>query len=100
MPETVLRMFRERYMCFNSGQYCNGCNCEGCNNHSEYDDVRSSIIDEIIEKNPNAFDAMERSKAVGCICKKTGCMKKYCECFNLGKKCGEECKCVNCLNAE
>ena len=44
-------------------------------------------------------DAVETSeKGNHCSCKKSQCMKKYCYCFNLGKPCGEECKCYGCLN--
>lgn len=28
------------------------------------------------------------SSIKGCNCRKTGCLKKYCECFNVGEKCG------------
>lgn len=36
----------------------------------------------------------------GCNCKKSKCLKLYCECFsNLGF-CSKECKCVNCYNQE
>ncbi len=34
----------------------------------------------------------------GCHCKKSNCLKKYCECFQAGFKCGDNCKCVNCKN--
>jgi hypothetical protein len=32
-----------------------------------------------------------------CTCTKTKCIKKYCECFSIGKYC-IGCHCVNCLN--
>jgi len=34
----------------------------------------------------------------GCKCKKTGCLKKYCDCFQRNVKCMDSCKCLNCKN--
>jgi hypothetical protein len=34
----------------------------------------------------------------GCRCKQSKCLKKYCECFGLGLKCGENCICEDCMN--
>ena len=34
----------------------------------------------------------------GCNCRKSKCLKKYCECFQLGLKCTARCKCTACLN--
>ena len=38
------------------------------------------------------------TKSTGCNCKKSLCLKKYCECFFTGMFCFGDCKCVNCEN--
>ena len=41
-------------------------------------------------------DALAKTKQ--CNCKRSHCLKLYCECFTAGIHCSELCKCVDCKN--
>lgn len=92
--------------CLRRGDFCDpSCNCHECENH-HYSKVRETKIREIEKKNPLAFKPLVSAKEItdvkahhkGCNCKKSNCLKNYCECHQFGVMCTPACKCVSCKN--
>lgn len=50
--------------------------------------------------NKSASGALGAGGKTTCNCKKSKCLKLYCDCFALGQGCGPECNCTDCSNHE
>ena len=95
--------------CFAAGALCDdACSCQNCQNTPDDAELVRTTRRQIEARNPQAFahkilltaqdggggggggDARHKK---GCHCKKSACLKKYCECYQAGVKCQEYCKC-------
>ncbi|XP_025415888.1 protein lin-54 homolog isoform X2 [Sipha flava] len=94
--------------CFANGEFCYQCNCNSCFNNMEHEEDRAQAIRSVLDRNPNAFrpkiksfvGQAERQHTKGCNCKRSGCLKNYCECFEARIACSQNCKCVGCRNVD
>lgn len=107
--------------CFAAGIYCaEPCSCQGCFNRPEYEDTVLETRQQIESRNPLAFapkviqrvpefpaksgedgnivtPSSARHKR-GCNCKRSLCLKKYCECYQANVGCSTGCRCEGCKN--
>ncbi|XP_039140293.1 protein tesmin/TSO1-like CXC 2 [Dioscorea cayenensis subsp. rotundata] len=106
--------------CFAAGVFCvEPCSCQGCFNKPIHQEKVLTTRKQIESRNPIAFapkvirasesscdtgedtnktPASARHKR-GCNCKKSSCLKKYCECYQGGVGCSVSCRCEGCKNA-
>lgn len=71
------------------------CNCMNCFNNIQNEEHRQRAIKNCLERNPHAFrpkigkardnsgDVAVRKHTKGCNCKRSGCLKNYCECYEV-----------------
>lgn len=84
---TKTRCKKKYCECFASGNFCIDCHCTDCMNKPN-----------IIQVEAATSPISEGENVIICTCSKSNCNKKYCECFKLGLKCNEKCRCINCMN--
>ena len=80
------RCIKKYCECFANNKTCNNCICPNCLNRDIY------------MTNFYKNDKINCKDIIFCTCSKSGCNKKYCECFKANLKCNIKCRCVNCLN--
>ena len=86
--------------CFTRMKYCNSsCQCKNCFNTNLHEKERNEAIKNYISKSPISFKKINIDmNNLCCFCKKSNCLKKYCECYQMGMKCSPNCKCIDCKN--
>jgi hypothetical protein len=50
------------------------------------------------QQQPSQSRSATTKNSGGCKCRRSQCLKKYCDCFGASAYCGPHCKCVNCKN--
>jgi len=97
--------------CFANNSMCKGCSCKNCLNTQDNTTFRKEAMRIALSKNPLCFEpklaylvsekdsAMRmKTRTTGCLCSKSHCLKRYCQCLESGAPCTDICKCKDCKN--
>lgn len=88
--------------CFRNHTHCSvNCGCtKDCLNNKRKQRLRKGLVPSLKSFGPiDTINKLSSSKEErGCTCKKSSCLKKYCDCFMFGVKCSEKCSCLRCGN--
>ncbi|NXF32193.1 MTL5 protein, partial [Nyctibius bracteatus] len=104
---TKTRCLKLYCYCFATGDFCNNCNCNNCYNNQLHETERFKAIKALLDRNPEAFlpkigkgklGEIKPYHNKGCNCKRSRCLKNYCECFEAKILCSCFCKCIDCKN--
>ncbi|XP_006860889.1 PREDICTED: tesmin [Chrysochloris asiatica] len=105
-PQLTLAGYND---CFASGDYCNNCNYNNCGSNLRHEIERFKAIKACLDRNPEVFQPkiglgrLAEAKPwpnKGCNCKRSGCLKNYCDCYEAKIMCSSICKCIGCKNYE
>ena len=86
---TKTNCIKKYCLCYANGKFCKGCECINCLNTPKNKKER--------EENKINKPILNQENII-CNCTKSNCLKKYCECYKMGKECGNLCRCIGCLN--
>jgi hypothetical protein len=95
--------------CFSTGVECETdfCKCLDCHNDGDpsHRKKKEAAVKRLLKKKGTvAFrnESLEKKRAIaereGCNCKKSRCVRKYCECYAAGLVCRDNCRCEDCGN--